>query len=497
MIRQPLDAWSGLRRRLLLHWRTFLNSAAARLGALTHRRRTIGARASCRGDSSQVLLGDSTISTIGARLEGLPTVIEMHLREELGSRGERVVEALRTASHLLAEARIMPAGLRLVESAAYNVREALDAVVVGRDPAGVAGFAAVKQAWEQYRVGLAEATDDSSARRLLSTIEALVEDQDQQAYRTQQLLRYVVEQTGIGPLEGAVAPTIQYQRLREQAASTLHDRGALADVASLHQATIAWFVRFFTPPDDRLHAIAGLASEPYGEPRQLARLVELAYNAHHLSLFMSEVRDPAWLDALFGAGVIGPPREGEPWPVAFLIDGAGGIATDCVATLLLRVVDATSGQTPRRRLEIARAAGQAASRLGPAGHAVTERVVEAFPRDPWVQGIAAATARAAQPEDDIVRVVADAVVGNESGARRGQLSRPLLDHLIRGMTAENASVRVALVTYKLRAAQRGQSGAILGLDIVSLTMAGDHLRDQSQMLAHQLVSRVRGSSSIS
>jgi hypothetical protein len=71
-----------------------------------------------------------------------------------------------------------------------------------------------------------------------------------------------------------------------------------------------WFGGFFTPPDDRVHAIVALAERLYvGGLVREAR--ELVINAHHLRLLLSRLQDPEWLEPLYDAGFIPMPRAGD------------------------------------------------------------------------------------------------------------------------------------------------------------------------------------------
>lgn len=67
---------------------------------------------------------------------GLPEVVVERLRTELGARAEKVLGCLRTAAALVTQAEADVSGLRLAESAAYNLREALNHVVEVRPRAG-------------------------------------------------------------------------------------------------------------------------------------------------------------------------------------------------------------------------------------------------------------------------------------------------------------------------------------------------------------------------
>jgi len=68
-------------------------------------------------------------------LPELPHDVEARILEELPDRGEKVLACIRTAVTFLEQARQDKLGLRWSESAAYNLREAPEAVVVRRSPA--------------------------------------------------------------------------------------------------------------------------------------------------------------------------------------------------------------------------------------------------------------------------------------------------------------------------------------------------------------------------
>src|SRR5262252_3322648 len=85
---------------------------------------------------------------------GVPGVVVERLRAELGARAEKVLGCLRTAVALVAQAEADVSGLRLAESAAYNLREALDHVVEGQD-AAEGGLQAVMDAWRGFKVQMA------------------------------------------------------------------------------------------------------------------------------------------------------------------------------------------------------------------------------------------------------------------------------------------------------------------------------------------------------
>lgn len=137
-------------------------------------------------------------------------------------------------AHDLVGARDDRTGLRLAESATYNIREAFDAVVEGKR-AGEGGFQAVQAAWLRYQLALVspEADEAVETRAFHAIVERLCADDERQAFMTRKLIGYLVDQTGVAPLPGVNDPTRQYTRLRERAATTLHADEVVAVVAAL------------------------------------------------------------------------------------------------------------------------------------------------------------------------------------------------------------------------------------------------------------------------
>src|SRR6266508_1438822 len=109
----------------------------------------------------------------------LPPQVVQRIVEELSSRGEKAVTCLRTAAALIKQAVDDDRGLRLAESAGYNLREALDAVVAGRAPVS-GGLPAILQAWERYQSEVAQPDADAAAslRALEDELHRVAENRD-------------------------------------------------------------------------------------------------------------------------------------------------------------------------------------------------------------------------------------------------------------------------------------------------------------------------------
>lgn len=81
-----------------------------------------------------------------------PGVVALVLTE-LAPRGENVVRCLRTAAALLEQACEDVDGLRLAESAAYNLRQAFDMAVEDQEVLPRA-LTEVTDAWERYEIAV-------------------------------------------------------------------------------------------------------------------------------------------------------------------------------------------------------------------------------------------------------------------------------------------------------------------------------------------------------
>ncbi len=86
----------------------------------------------------------------------------MRVRDQLGQHGETAISCLRTAAMLIKQAIPDDHGLRFTESAAYNLREALEAVVNGRAPSSDKEPDVIA-AWETYKLEIEQPTADRAA----------------------------------------------------------------------------------------------------------------------------------------------------------------------------------------------------------------------------------------------------------------------------------------------------------------------------------------------
>lgn len=418
----------------------------------------------------------------------LPPDVADRVVAELSDRGKKAVAALRTAAVLIAQAVHDETGLRLAESAAYNLREALDAVVTGRTPAP-GGLPLVVEAWAQFEREQAQPGNDdvASLETFGMVMRSTAKKQDRSSYHEAKLLGYLRDKSGVEPLFGGLDPIGEYKRLRRTASQGLHQETALDSVADLYERTLAWFVRMFTPPDTVVLALRELAAETWRSPDQIHRLRELASNPHHLRVFFTHLVDSTWLVPLYRAGVVPPPEGKESWPVVGLLHGLGRTTPSAVAELA-QLLLADCKQLPgSQRLEARFKLLTLAVQLGPAGHRIVGDVATTHPDNTSVRTLAASAVRRADPADPVVERVANVVLNGDPGDRDSYYYRLLLDQLISGMTPNNAEKRVRMVAAKLRHAAQKPSAVWFVPDIARLSSnLGEDDRHLLVVISHSL-----------
>jgi hypothetical protein len=407
---------------------------------------------------------------------------------ELPGRGEKIVACLATGTSLIEQGLRSQPGLRLAESAAYNLREALDAVVAGR-PAAAGGLPAVITAWDRYQTEVEQPDADVEASRssLDEVLNRVAQDQDRSSWHARKLLEYLRHQTGVEPLPGELDPIAEYAGLRKEANAAVHGDYTLAEVALLLDRTVPWFVRMFTPPDAQVRALTDLAAQPYERLSQIEELRRLATNAHHLRLFFSKLADPTWLKPLYEAHLIQLPSQGEPWPVTSLLGGLGQTRPQPVAGLLSRLLKDTKAIEKNLRLGTRFELLRTASQLGLAGYPIVAQIAALHGTERWASAISMSVANSADPMDSIVTRVADAVLGNDRRMDGGRQPIVLLEHLESGLSLENAAERITLVAAKVRRLVNAESMKYVALDITALTAELDQEHEAVVVLTHHLL----------
>ncbi|MFS8105142.1 hypothetical protein LFM09_49425 [Lentzea alba] len=424
----------------------------------------------------------------GLPLPELPPEVVAQIENELPERGGKVVAALKTAAALLGSALSGDSDLRLAESAVYNLREALDAVVSGRTPVA-GGLPAVLDAWGQYESEVAQSDndDDASLEKLKVVLRKVAEKRDRNSVHAARLLGYLKAKAGVDPLSGQLDPVVEYNRLRQRASAGLHTDTALAHATTLYESTIAWFVRMFTPPDDVVRALRELAVEPWNDSDQIDRLRALATNHHHLRLFLSSLSDPAWLEPLYEAEVLTAPEPGTAWSGGALVDGLGRTAPAMVAALLASLFADSKHLPVEQRLEARFQLLSVATQLGEAGHGIVGDVMAAHPDNRAVRALAVGAVKKAAPAARVVDRVARCVLNAEPMGSDRYYYKTVLEPLVAGLNAENVVGRVRMMVAKVRDAAGHETAAWVVQDISRLTTdLGDDDRYYLVIISHYL-----------
>jgi hypothetical protein len=418
----------------------------------------------------------------------LPTEVAERVVAELSDRGRKAVAALRTAAVLIVQAVHDETGLRFAESAAYNLREALDAVVTGRIPVA-GGLPTVIEAWERFEREQAQPGNDNAAslEAFGTMVRSAAQRQDRNSYHEAKLLGYLRDKSGIEPLLGGLDPIREYKRLRSKASQGLHRETAMDSVIELYQRTLAWFVRMFTPPDSLVLALRELAGEPWRGSEQLVRLRELASSPHHLRMFFAYLVDPAWLNPLYKADVALLPDSASPWPVVGLLDGLGRTVPTAVAELGQRLLADCKKLPVKQQFDSRFKLLTLATQLGPSGHTIVGDVATAHPDNGSVRSLGTSVIKRADPTDSVVERVANVFLNCPPWGRDSYYYRLLLDKLESGMTPGNAEKRTRMVAAKLRHAAREHGADWIVLGIARLTAdLGEDDRQFLVIISHYL-----------
>lgn len=420
---------------------------------------------------------------------GLPGVVVERLRAELGAPAVKVLGCLRTAAALVAQAEADVSGLRLAESAAYNLREALNHVVEEQD-AAEGGLQAVVGAWRRFQAQTAVPGIEAAAARheLDQVLSRVAADASRASYYARRLVSYLQDRAGVSPLAPPDDPVSEYGRLRDKANSAVHGEFTLADAEILLTQTVAWFIRVFTPPDQVAGAIRALAAQPWSGLEQIAELRRLATDDHHLRLFFSEITDPAWPEPLHHAGIAHLPSRNVPWPVAALLGGLGKTSPDGVAALLERLLADTAAIAQDERAAARFELLRVAIHLGSPAHCVVVEVVRQHSDLRNVRALGIHAARKAEAEDPVVCGVADAVLNHfrRFGDGNRYYAVTILGQLQVGVTEANVAGRARMLAGKMRRLARSDDARYAVLDIVALTAdPGDH-PEPLLLFAHHL-----------
>jgi hypothetical protein len=392
---------------------------------------------------------------------GLSPAVAERIRVELDGPGDTVLRCLRTAAAFVDLARTDPVGLRFAESAAFNLREALNRVVEDQE-AAEGGLRALGQGWERLKNEvMVPGADTASA---FTRFDQLVQQMTERGHRVSsfglKLSAYLRRRAGVDAPDRPGDLVEEYTALRARANGGVHRDMTLAVVEALLVDTVAWFARAFAPPDQVIDALVALARTPWTGPEQIVELRRLATNDHHVRRFFTEVTDPGWLAPVYRAGLVPLRPDTVPWPATSLVLGLGKTDPNSVAAFLDTVlVDTRQVEKDKRiivRFELLRMATQ----LGPAGYGIATSVLRSHPDHPAMRSFGVSIAQSAEPRHPVVCDIADTVLGQHQPYRGTDQydSTTILDRLQAGLTADNIATRASMLAAKIRAVLRRPEG---------------------------------------
>ncbi|MFR9751711.1 hypothetical protein ACL02S_11835 [Nocardia sp. 004] len=413
-------------------------------------------------------------------LDLTPTV-QHRLRTEIGAENaDEVIRCLRTAQTFLGRLEADSHGLRFAASAAYNLREALNRIVESHDPAD-GGLPLVLTAWATYEAQVAVPDSDHRAARETfdSVMRTVASGKSRATSYARKLIAHLRQRTGIEPLDGLADPVREFQDLLDDANKGLHGDLSDREAEQLFERILDWFGRVFAPPDEVADRILDLAAQRWSSDAQTRELARIAANSHHLRLFFSAVQDPAWLPALYSAGIVGVPPRDAGWPAAALTVSLGRTAPARVVELLQLVLRDIAPLPKEQWLPLRFEVLRVAVHLGSEGRSVVADVTREHGNDGGVQSLAVHAALGTEPDDPFVEEIADAVLNYCSPFpyRAHYETVKILSHLIDGLTAANFVARGQILAGKTRRLTKKDeekaASRWLGPEALSLDMADD------------------------
>jgi len=418
-------------------------------------------------------------------LPELPDGVAANIRRQVPKQADRVLSHVATAAALLKIAA-GAAELRLAESVAYNVREALDSVV-GSFDAGEGGLRSIHAAWEEVAAArlVSEADGEAAVERLLATVKRSAEQSEREYFRARQLVEQVRSSTGVAPFHGGGSMVARYNELRGRAGGSLHGSMSIGDAASLYSEAVNWLTWMFLPPDKRVTDIAALASEKFTSAEQLERLKVLCSNPLQLGRFLSLITDPGWLRPLYDAALLTLPDVTDAaWPVQQLaLDTA-------YPTEVAELLSWFSGDLKRRvpkeqRPVLAFWVLRECFDLGEDGLAVAEDLLSSYgPQNPALRGLGVQLARRCNPQARVVERVARLTL-QPGDIRRQGMAGSVFNALRAGVTAINAEGRVKLTAHALKDLVNANPYVVM--DKVPLSVDPGRSNDERRFVAHHLV----------
>ena len=381
------------------------------------------------------------------RLYALSDPVQSHLLLNFGEDGKRALDFFRQAEILLLAS--VP-GPRVAEATAYCLREGLATLLRGFGKPG---------RWRTLSRAVVAAKADFVGNRgslevLLSRIDQLADFHNDEAYQERRLRNAIRRNTGHDVLPTGSSLIGEYREILDRSNSGLHSSIKPSEVNDIWEAVILLLHHLFTPPEIRGSDIAALAqTAPRGDA--IARAISVVITPEHLRRFLRSINDPAWLEPLTDAGLIGVDATGNPisiLPVSVLL---GPRYPRPVAQWLDRCCDGLSASSGNDGVIV-----DACAQVGVEAGRTLCKVISRINRTglPIAQAVSAMAA--IPPSHRIVHQIADILLNNFVSPERtgpkwgGSDVRACVsfmkDYFMAGLDSENGASRYRLLCLKLR-----------------------------------------------
>ena len=375
-----------------------------------------------------------------------------HLMTEFGCHGERAVEFLNTASHLLAfgSGSVAP---RLAETIVYCLREAMAEIPKSQDQQGESwrsisrDVVRAKEHYERSR-GVPGMDEQGALQEILERIQSMSAFHEELSVREKQLITVQLRRTGSS--HAAADVVRHYNRLVSKLSRRLHSSVSVDEPERLLADCLAILRTLFLPPQVRYEQLELLAQHDPPSKDDLTAVRQLVTTPAHIRYFLEHIHSTSWLDPLTDTGLLDPPAIGELWSVFGPAERYADTEPQVVVNWLRKLYMRNSNNASR-----AVGIGRVALDIGEPGLSLVLEIVKRHEREEGAVHVAWRAAMGAKAEEQVLESFADVVFDHEYGSLGPNLG-DVGAKLVTGMNRDNAKRRISFLCNKIRACKESR-----------------------------------------
>ena len=401
--------------------------------------------------------------------DGSTSKLLWDLRIEFRVHGDRAAEFIRSAQSVL---HLEPHdGLpRQGEIVTYCLREALTSLLkAAPDGNSRPNWRKVSRQVvdEKKRYELSRDTpgvdQEALLRDLLNSIDEQARFHKSGSQRERQLIALLLQRAGRPPLTASDNPVRRYQGLLDDLNTGLHRQVSLQEAKKFYSDSISLLRRLFQDPKDRfseLKILAGLTSPSSADVERARELIVTPAQVH---TFLSEATSIDWLDPLTEKGLLNPTSDNDGTPLSDVVQCFGPKHPERVAEWLRGRWKALIPDDTLIWLIV-----RAALDLKCHGIQLILDILGAHSHAPGVIKMTELSLNKMDPSSEKMWQLADrllsflvsknhATTGDSMDATHsdGETMQEIINVLISGMNAGNATQRVQLIAWKISDATSG------------------------------------------